>query len=114
MDKEAIILKFNGRDQQICASLFSWINDGSHNFTDDLYIAADDTSIGRYLAVFKQIFHSTNHGAHYEMMMGPEEAAPVSNEEAAAVAAGLATEVVAIQSGTEGATSAADIPDVPA
>ena len=47
---------FKGRDQQICASLFSWINDGSHNFADDLYVAADDTIVSRYLAVFKQIF----------------------------------------------------------
>jgi wobble nucleotide-excising tRNase len=79
MDKDAVIAKFEGRDQQVCASLFSWINDGSHNFSDDLYVAADDTTVGRYLAVFKKIFESTNHGAHYEMMMGPEEASPISN-----------------------------------
>jgi len=94
MDKDAVIAKFVGRDQHICASLFSWVNDGSHNFADDLYVAADDTTVGRYLSVFKQIFLSTHHGAHYEMMMGSEEKAPVPNEGAVAVsAAGLTMEV---------------------
>lgn len=111
MEKDVVIAKFEGRDQQICASLFSWINDGSHNFADDLYVAADDTTVGRYLAVFKLIFESTNHGAHYEMMMGPEEAAPVPNEEAAAVAVELATEAAAIQSGMEGAIATAEVPE---
>lgn len=72
MDKDAVIAKFEGRDQQVCASLFSWINDGSHNFADDLYLAADDTTVARYLAVFKKIFEVTSHGAHYAMMMGGE------------------------------------------
>ncbi|MDP2697415.1 AAA family ATPase [Thalassospira sp.] len=70
MDKDAVIAKFEGRDQQVCSSLFSWINDGSHNFADDLYVAADDTTVARYLAVFKKIFEVTNHGAHYDMMIG--------------------------------------------
>lgn len=74
MDKDAVISKFEGRDQQVCASLFSWINDGSHNFADDLYIAADDTTVSRYLSVFKKIFEVTNHGAHYAMMIGGETA----------------------------------------
>jgi hypothetical protein len=68
-------------------------------------------TVGRYLAVFKLIFESTNHGAHYEMMMGPEEAAPVPNEEAAAVAVELATEAAAIQSGMEGAIATAEMPE---
>ena len=72
MDKDAVIAKFEGRDQQVCASLFSWINDGSHNFADDLYVAADDTTVDRCLTVFKQIFEVTNHGAHYAMMIGGE------------------------------------------
>ncbi|MCX8999103.1 AAA family ATPase [Rhizobiaceae bacterium BDR2-2] len=74
MDKDAVIAKFEGHDQQVCASLFSWINDGSHNFADDLYIAADDTTVARYLNVFKKIFEVTNHGAHYAMMIGGEAA----------------------------------------
>lgn len=74
MNKDSVIAKFEGRDQQVCASLFSWINDGSHNFADDLYIAADDTTVARYLAVFKKIFEVTNHDAHYAMMIGGETA----------------------------------------
>jgi wobble nucleotide-excising tRNase len=111
MDKDAVIAKFEGRDQQICASLFSWINDGSHNFADDLYVAADDTTVGRYLSVFRQIFKSTNHGAHYEMMMGPEEAIPAPTEEPVAVAAELVTEVAMTQPGVDGALAAAEVPD---
>jgi wobble nucleotide-excising tRNase len=81
MDKDAVIAKFEGREQQVCASLFSWINDGSHNFADDLYIAADGTTVDRYLGVFKKIFEVTNHAAHYAMMIGDEAETgePVSN-----------------------------------
>ena len=31
MDKDKIIERFDGREKVICASLFSWVNDGSHN-----------------------------------------------------------------------------------
>tara|TARA_R110000868_G_scaffold115254_1_gene307897 strand:+ start:386 stop:2578 length:2193 start_codon:yes stop_codon:yes gene_type:complete len=72
LDKDEIVEKFEGRDQQICGSLFSWVNDGSHSFSDDLYISADDTVIARYLDVFRRIFEVTNHKAHYDMMMGPK------------------------------------------
>lgn len=71
-DKNKIANTFEGRDQQICYALFSWVNDGSHNFNDDLYISSDDSVITRYLDVFRRIFENTNHTAHYEMMMGPE------------------------------------------
>lgn len=72
MDKDSVIEKFQGRDRQICASLFSWINDGSHNFADDLYLTIDETMVTRYLSVFKKIFSETGHIAHYTMMMGIE------------------------------------------
>lgn len=78
MNKDAVIAKFDGRDKQVCASLFSWINDGSHNFADDLYVIADDSTVQRYLTVFKGIFDKTDHGAHYRMMMGPDAAEPPS------------------------------------
>lgn len=35
-DRNDIIGRFHGSDQMVCGSLFSWINDGSHNFADDL------------------------------------------------------------------------------
>lgn len=69
VDKEHIAGLFEGRDQQVCASLLSWINDGSHNFADDLYVAADGATAERYLAVFKAIFDRSGHDAHYRMMM---------------------------------------------
>lgn len=74
VDKDDIIARFEGKDQQICASLFSWVNDGSHSAHDDLYISVDDTVVARYLDVFRRIFKETGQHGHYEMMMGPEDA----------------------------------------
>lgn len=70
MDRDAIVAMFEGREKQICASMFSWVNDGSHAVHDDLYVSADDSVVELYLAVFKQIFEKTKHIGHYEMMMG--------------------------------------------
>lgn len=66
---DEIVEKFEGRDAQICASLFSWINDGSHSSHDDVYVAVDDNAVQGYLRVFKEVFERTGHGAHYRMMM---------------------------------------------
>ncbi len=71
MNRDEIIAKFEGRDRQVCASLFSWVNDGSHAALDDVYVSVDDSVVERYLAVFKKIFEKTNHLGHYDMMMGP-------------------------------------------
>lgn len=69
---EKIIEKFEGKDKQICASLYSWINDGSHSTHDDCYVAPHDGQVTSYLDVFKRIFEVTGHGAHYEMMSGED------------------------------------------
>lgn len=99
-DRDDIIGRFHGSDQMVCGSLFSWINDGSHNFADDLYVAADEATADRYLAVFRAIFERSGHGAHYRMMMklphdAPEEAVGDGNGQTDAaelmVDAGLAT-----------------------
>ena len=82
LDKDDICAMFEGRDQQICGSLFSWVNDGSHSFNDDLYISADDAMVTRYLDVFRRIFEVTNHAAHYKMMMGPEALAAMAQADA--------------------------------
>lgn len=66
---DEIVAKFEGRDAQICASLFSWINDGSHSAHDDIYVAVDDSAVQGYLRVFKDVFIQTGHAAHYHMMM---------------------------------------------
>lgn len=90
VDTDSIVAEFDGRDQQVCASLFSWVNDGSHSAHDDLYISADGGLVAHYLDVFHRIFKNTGHDAHYRMMMGPEPVAPVpSAPEAVAGAATL-------------------------
>ncbi|MDH3348052.1 MAG: AAA family ATPase [Desulfobulbaceae bacterium] len=65
-----LIKKFKDKeDQEICRSLISWINDGSHSITDDLYIELQADAIDKYLKVFEDIFVLTNHEEHYKMMM---------------------------------------------
>lgn len=71
-DTDKIIAKFEGKDQQICSSLFSWVNDGSHGAHDDLYVSADDSVVARYLSVFRGVFEKTDHLGHYRMMMGQD------------------------------------------
>lgn len=72
MDKDKITEKFEGREKVICASLFSWVNDGSHSAYDDLYVSSDDATVEAYLGVFRRIFEETGHTQHYHMMMGTE------------------------------------------
>jgi Uncharacterized protein conserved in bacteria len=65
-----LILNFETKEEQeICRSLISWINDGSHSVSDDLYIELQDRTIESYKKVFKDIFVLTNHEGHYNMMM---------------------------------------------
>lgn len=69
-----LIQKFNTKEEQeICKSLISWINDGSHSINDDLYIELQDRTIENYQKVFKDVFKLTNHAGHYNMMMGIDE-----------------------------------------
>lgn len=70
IDPDKICERFEGKEKFICKSLFSWVNDGSHSAFDDLYESIDDTVVETYLNVFKAIFESEGHLAHYEMMMG--------------------------------------------
>jgi len=66
-----LINKFSTKEEkEICKSLLSWINDGSHSINDDLYIEIPVQTIDTYKKVFKDIFENTNHIAHYNMMMG--------------------------------------------
>ena len=67
---KTLIEKFTSYEEQtICKSLISWINDGSHSISDDLYIEIQDTLINKYLDVFQKIFEITDHQGHYNMMM---------------------------------------------
>lgn len=89
LDFNDIVNKFEGRDQQICWSLFSWVHDGSHSVYDDLYISPDAQAADRYLLVFRQIFEKTNHLSHYAMMMGVHLSSLVPGEQSASVENGL-------------------------
>lgn len=69
-----LINKFETREEKdICRSLLSWTNEGSHTLPDDLYIEAPDDTIELYIEVFKKIFYHTENKGHYLMMMGIEE-----------------------------------------
>jgi wobble nucleotide-excising tRNase len=69
-----LILKFETKEEQeMCRSLISWINDGSHSINDDLYVELQDRTIDAYKKVFKDIFVLTNHEGHYKMMMNIAE-----------------------------------------
>ncbi|MFL9481936.1 AAA family ATPase [Chitinophagaceae bacterium LWZ2-11] len=71
---DKLINKFDIKEErEICKSLISWINDGSHSINDDLFIEAPAQTINIFKKVFKDIFEKTNHIAHYNMMMGIEE-----------------------------------------
>ena len=68
VDRSEIVELFDDDEKLICASLFSWINAGSHSIMDDLSVATDEGLATRYLKVFEKIFTKTNHEAHYRMM----------------------------------------------
>lgn len=71
---DELIDKFqNNEDQQVCRSLISWINDGSHVISDDLYIESQESISTKYLKVFEDIFKFTDHEGHYKMMMKIED-----------------------------------------
>jgi wobble nucleotide-excising tRNase len=83
VDPDDICSKFDGKAKQICRSLFSWVNAGSHHAFDDLYVATGDAAAESYLAVFKDIFDKSGHLAHYRMMMGEGLSGPPVDAEAA-------------------------------
>ncbi|MBY0008680.1 AAA family ATPase [Priestia aryabhattai] len=61
--------KFELEEKMICRSLISWINDGSHFISEDMYVENNEDIIHRYFEVFKKIFIIEGHQAHYNMMM---------------------------------------------
>lgn len=72
--------KFDHEERMICRSLISWVNDGSHFISEDLYVENNTDLIQKYLVVFKEIFIKNGHSAHYSMMM-KENVEPVSPED---------------------------------
>lgn len=65
-----ICARLPGKEQMICNSLLSWVNDGSHYAQDDIYVSMDQGAVQSYLKVFHLIFKLSEHEAHYKMMMG--------------------------------------------
>ena len=84
-----ICAKLSGKEQTICNSLLSWVNDGSHYAQDDIYVSMDLGAVQTYLKVFHRIFKLSEHEAHYKMMMGDayEELEDFSRSGTAATAA---------------------------
>jgi wobble nucleotide-excising tRNase len=77
---ESILDKFeNQEEKEVCRSLICWINDGSHCITDSLFIEQPNEVIERYNNVFKSIFITLGHEAHYNMMMHMEDYNNVNN-----------------------------------
>ena len=65
-----LINKFeNPQEKEICRSLISWINDGSHSIPDDLFIEQQESITDKYFDVFKRIFKEMGQIEHYNMMM---------------------------------------------
>lgn len=69
-DLHKLYEKFEGEEKTICRSLVSWINDGSHFAMEELHLSQTSTSVQKYLDVFRKVFETQNHEAHYRMMMG--------------------------------------------
>lgn len=68
---DVLINKFlTQEEREICRSLLSWANEGSHTLPDDLFIEAPDGTIIKYLEIFRKIFIYTENIGHYNMMMG--------------------------------------------
>lgn len=70
---DILVNKFSTQEEkEICRSLLSWANEGSHTLPDDLFIEIPDGTISKYLDVFKDIFIYTDNTGHYNMMMNIE------------------------------------------
>lgn len=82
VDDPAIIAKFEGDEQVICRSLFTWVNAGSHSIFDDLDFSPTPSTVEANLRVFRCIFEEHGQIGHYRMMMG-EPVEEVSAEEQA-------------------------------
>ncbi len=69
-----LIGKFISQEERdICRSLLSWVNEGSHTLPDDLFIELPEGTIMKYLKVFEDVFKLTGNIGHFNMMMGIEE-----------------------------------------
>lgn len=71
---EYLLNKFDTpEEREICRSLLSWINEGSHTLPEDFYVELPFATIENYQKVFKEIFIHTENIGHYNIMMGIDE-----------------------------------------
>lgn len=56
-------------EMSVAMSFARWIDEGSHDLMDDLYVESPQTMNEKYVRVFKRLFEKLGHLAHYEMMM---------------------------------------------
>jgi wobble nucleotide-excising tRNase len=63
----------NPHEKEAYQSLIAFLHDGSHNIIDDYEFSNIDSTIEIYKNVFRKIFESIGHIAHYNTMMGIEE-----------------------------------------
>ncbi|MHA6261511.1 AAA family ATPase [Sporosarcina sp. CAU 1771] len=71
---------FEYEDKLRCRSLISWINDGSHFISDDLFVESSEDVVERFFEVFRKIFDSQGHIAHFNMMMSSFSEKPITIE----------------------------------
>jgi len=69
VDDSAIVAKFQGDEQHICRSLFSWMNAGSHFIFDAVDYSPTPATVEANLLVFRRIFEEQGQLGHYRMMM---------------------------------------------
>ena len=72
VNRDKICKEFDGQEQSICRSLFSWTNAGSHGVFEEVDFSPDESMIQSYKNVFKEIFVKTKQLPHYKMMMGED------------------------------------------
>lgn len=84
VDNSAIIAEFEGDERDICRSLFSWVNAGSHSIFDAIDYSLTESNVEANLRVFRRIFDEHGQIGHYHMMMG-ETVQRVFEEEQAVV-----------------------------
>lgn len=68
VDESLLVEKFEGEQQAIARSFFSWINEGSHALFDGLEYAPSQASIDAFYEVFREVFYKSDQLGHYNMM----------------------------------------------
>lgn len=88
VDDPEIIAEFEGDEQVICRSLFTWVNAGSHSIFDDLDYSPTPSTVESNLRVFRRIFEEHGQIGHYSMMMGDRAEGVSAEEQVVKVASG--------------------------